>query len=108
MEDDMPDVPLGERVHMALIAAAKAKSEAQRAERLAKRVFSQLVISGDGAVSQREHAARAHINYISAEDAWITAQTEANLAGAEADALQLRFAEWQSINATTRVEMGLR
>jgi len=99
---------IGEQCHAALIAAAEAKSEALKLERLAKRVFSQLVVSMTGPISQREHAARADIKYISAEDAYITAQTAENIARAHADSAQIRYEIWRTNAATSRAEMNLR
>lgn len=102
------NVSIADRCSDALLRAAEAQSEADRLERLAKRVFAQLVIAGDGAVSKREYDARANVRYIAVEDEMIAAQTAANLARAEADGLELRFKEWQSRNSTARAEMQLR
>ena len=99
---------LAEQTADALVRAAEAKAIADKLERLTKRVYSQLVISGEGSVAHREHAARCHPKYISIEDEWVSANTVANVAKAEADGLELQFKEWQSRNATNRAEMGLR
>jgi trehalose-6-phosphatase len=100
---------LGERVHDALVKAAEAKSEADRAEKLAKRIFSQLVIDLPGSsVASKEHAARTHPTYVKYEDEAIQRATAANIAKAEADGLDIRFKEWQSKHATERAEMNLR
>ena len=99
---------IGEQCHAALIAAAEASSEALRLKSLAKRVFSQLVINAEGPISLREHAARADIKYIAAEDAYITAQTAENIARAHADSAQIAYEIWRTNAATSRAEMNLR
>lgn len=99
---------IAERYHQAMTKWAHAKSEADRLERYSKRVFSQLVIQGEGAVSHREHWARQHAAFISAEDSLVKAQTEANLAYAEAEGLKTLFEEWRTQAATNRAEMNLR
>jgi hypothetical protein len=102
------DRDIAHKCTMAMVAAGKAKSDAGRLERIAKRVFSQLVITGSGSVALREHEARCHERYIAAEDAYIEAQTMANVLGAEAEGLQLQFEYFRTVSATARAEMQLR
>ena len=103
------NLPLGEQVHIALVAAAKSASEALRLEKLAKRVMAQLMIlSDEKSVGMREATARADFKYTNAEDAWIQAETTANIHKAEADGLKIRWETWRTEQANTRAEMQLR
>lgn len=92
----------------AMKAAAEAKSDAERLERMAKRVYSQLIISGQGSVAYREHAARCDQKYIDAENVYVAAQTRANVLGAEADGLRLQFEYFRTVSADRRAEMQMR
>lgn len=103
------NLPLGEQVHNALVAAAKVQSEALRLEKLAKRVMAQLMIASDEkSAGMREAAARSDLKYTAVEDAWIQAETDANIAKAEADGLKIRWESWRTEAANTRAEMNLR
>ena len=104
----MSNLPLSQQCADALEDSARAESEAIRLEKLAKRVFSQLVINSEGSVNIREHLARAHLKYTEAEDAYITAQTAANLARAKSDGLRLRFEAWRTEESSERARMNLR
>lgn len=100
--------PLGELCHDAMLAHAKAQSEAMRLERLRKRKFAELFLRTEGSVAQREALARTNPAYVEAENAWVQAESAANLAKAEAEGLRLRFEAWRTAQATTRAEMNLR
>lgn len=103
------DRSLGQRCHDALLRAARAKSEAERLAKLAKRVLAQCFIHAVGrSAAERDAIARNDVQYIRVEDALIEAETAANLARAEADGLELRFEEWRTTQATARAEMNLR
>lgn len=100
---------LGEQCHDALVAAAKSGSEARRLKKLSERVLAQITLSMDGkSHAERETKARCDMKYIAAEDAYLEAERTANLEGAEADGLKVRFEEWRTNQATTRAEMNLR
>lgn len=100
---------LGEQCHDALLKAAETGSEAKRLKKLSERVLAQLTLAQDGkSHAEREVKARCDMRYIAAEDASITAETDANKARAEADGLHVRFSEWQTLESTRRAEMHLR
>lgn len=100
----------GENAADAIMEAARAKTEASRARKLAERVYDRVLLSITDAknIAEREARARTHDKYIGAEDAAIELESAAVLAKASADAAELLFAEWQSRNATARAEMQLR
>ncbi len=102
---------IGERCHDALVKAANAKSLAERRDKMRKRKRAHLAVGyrkqGASAAMALEEA-RDDPLYHEAEDEWFTAMEAANLARAEAEGLEIRFKEWQAINATTRAEMNLR
>lgn len=107
--DNGSNLPLGERTHRALVHAARLKSEADKLEKLAKRVLAQIVIHAEGkSHAEREAHARIDPKYIAAEDAAITAATEANVARANADGMQIKFEAWRTEQSTRRAEMQLR
>jgi hypothetical protein len=100
---------LGERVHDALVEAAKAKNDAFRLERKYKRTLKAHIIITDGkSFGERETKAAVDPAVQEAEKEWIAAQLMANTAQAEAEGLQVRFEEWRSLNATHRAEISLR
>lgn len=100
---------LGERCHDALLKAAETGSEARRLKKLSERVLAQITLVQDGkSHAEREAKARCDMRFIAAEDAYVTAETAANIARAEADGLQVRFSEWQTLESTRRAEMQLR
>jgi hypothetical protein len=100
---------LGERVHDALVEAAKAKNDAFRLERKYKRTLkAHIVISEGKSFGERETKASVNPTVQEAEDAWIAAELIANTTRAEADGLQVRFEEYRTREATARAEMTLR
>lgn len=103
------NLPLGEQVHDALVAAAQRQSEALRLEKLAKRVMAQLmIVSDEKSAGMREAAARSDLKYTVAEDAWIQAETAANIAKAGAEGLKIRWESWRTEQANERAAMTLR
>ena len=99
---------LGQKYEAALLKAAEAKSQALKAEKLSKRVYSACFLESSGSVAQREHEARTHAKFIAVEDDWITKEHAANLAQAEADALHIHFETYRTQEASRRAEMNLR
>lgn len=100
---------LGERCHEAIVEAAKRKTEALRLRKLAERTYDRVFLSSEGKnIAEREAKARVHVSYLSADDAALEAESEAIVAKAEADGMQVRFEEWRSRQATDRAEMQLR
>lgn len=100
---------LGERCHDALVIAAQTESEARRLKKLSERVLAQITLMQDGkSHAERETKARCEVKFIAAEDAYLEAETRANVTKAEADGLRIRFEEWRTHQATTRAEMNLR
>ncbi len=100
---------LGQKYHDALIRAAEAKNEALRAERMKKRIFAQVILRVEGKNAQeREAQAITHSEYQRFEDAWVEAETKANVAKAEADGLAVMFEAWRTQQATARAEMQIR
>ena len=97
-----------ERIRLSLAQAAQDKSEADRLEAMSKRIYAQLIVNSEGSVSFREYLARQHDRYVAIEDQLLEAKTRANLSKAHADALQLAFEEWRSIQSTAREEMKLK
>lgn len=97
-----------DRYGAALVDAAQARNEALRTERLYKRVVAQCLLAADGKnATEKDAAARTHIKAVSAEDAWVEAETAFNLARAKADALQVRWETWRTEQANRRQEMKL-
>lgn len=100
---------LGEQCHDAMLLSAQSESDARRAKKLAERVLAQITLAMDGkSHAERETKARCEMKYIAAEDAYLEAETRANVQKAEADGLRIRFEEWRTNQATTRAEMNLR
>jgi hypothetical protein len=102
---------MAEMIRLELENAAQAKSDAERMDALRKRIFSQLVVAhtADGtSVNKAEHMARANERYVQAEDNALDAQTRANVSGAKAEGLRLKWETWRTRNATKRAEMNLK
>lgn len=100
---------LGQKYHDALIRAANAKNEALAAERLKKRVYAQCFLQVEGKnAAEREAKSITHAEYQRFEEQWIEAETRANLAKAEAEALAVKFEAWRTDQATRRAEMQIR
>lgn len=99
---------LAEQYQEALMLCVSQENEALRLDKLRKRILSELVIRIGGAIGKAEHEARADHRYREAEDNWVRAQSDANLARAKVDGLRLRFEEWRTRAATERAEMNLR
>lgn len=105
---DHSNETLARQIEAALLDAARAKSEADRLERMAKRKLAELRLRADGkSADDREAWARTHTHYVDAENQYIEAASKANLARARADGLQIRFDEWRTEQATKRAEMNL-
>ena len=86
---------------------AQAKSAALGQERKQKRVFREIFLRMDGNIEERKAKAHNSPAYTQVEDDWVAAESAANLASAELDALRIVFDEWRTIQATKRAEMGL-
>lgn len=106
----MPDErSLGQLCHDSLVYAARLKTDALRARKLADRILDRILLTTDGkSIPEREARARTHMEYITADDAAIEAESAAIVARAKADGLQVRFEEFRTNAATTRAEMTLR
>lgn len=107
MNDAGSNLPLGERVHRALVEAGERKVEAMRARKLAERVYDRIFLEQEGSVPVKEARTRTHERYISVDDAAIEAEHKAIVAKAHADGLSVRFEQWRTEQATTRAEMQL-
>ncbi len=105
---DMDNRPLSAQIEDALKIVAKRKSAELRAERKMKRIFRSLYLRQSGSVAEREAKAGTDPLYEKAEDEFVDAADRSNLAKAHADALQIKFEEWRTENATRRAEMNLR
>lgn len=103
-----PILELGQKFEQAIIKAAELTSDALRLEKLAKRVYAACYLSSEGTVAEREARARTSMKFIEAEDAWLTAQHDANIGEAQADALKVRYESWRTTEATKRAEMQIR
>jgi len=98
----------GEKYETALMEAAETKSEALRLERLAKRFYAACYLAAAGTIAEREAKARTNPEFEKAEKEWIEAEHRANIAGAKAEAMKLRFEVWRTNEATERAKMNLR
>lgn len=104
-----PNSDLSEDYRLAVTEWARLDGEARRKDALRKRIFSQLIISADAkSVAMAENIARTDLRYETAEADAINAETAANIAKAECDAIKIRFEIWRTMNATARAEMGMR
>ena len=100
---------LGELSQDAPVHPARLKVEAMKARKQADRVFDRLVLESTGSsVSSREAEARSHPSYVGMDDIALEAESQAIVAKAKADGVQIRFEEWRTNQATTRAEMTLR
>lgn len=97
----------GQQVHDALLYAAEKKNDALQADKIAKRVFSEVFLRHSGSIEERKHIAGMNEAYLKHDDTALLAESAHNLAKAEADGLECRFKEWQANNANRRAEMGL-
>lgn len=99
-----------EQAHDAILEAARAKTEALRARKLAERVYDRILLSVTDAknVAEREAKTRTHERFIVAEDAALEAESAAILAKAAADGTNILFEAWRSRQATDRAEMTMR
>ena len=88
-------------------AFAHAEADAMRAEKKAKRIYSQLIISMSGSINQREHEARTMDAFVEAEEAAIDAATKANVLKGELESMRISWETWRSLNAQRRAEMKL-
>lgn len=104
-----PNSDLAEDYRIAAEQWARLDGEARRKDALRKRIFSQLIIGADAkSVSMAENIARIDLRYENAEADAINAETAANIAKADCDAIKIRFDVWRTMNATARAEMGMR
>lgn len=99
---------LGDKYATALLDAADKKSEALKLERLAKRFYAACYLSAVGTVPEREAKARTNPEFERAEQEWITAEHEANIAEAKVEAMKVKWESWRTLESTKRAEMSLR
>ncbi len=97
---------LGEQCHDAMLGLAALKNEVERLTALLERKLDQHYIAAEGTVEERKTKAR--LATATDKDALTAARTEANMARADVDGLEIRFKEWQGINSNARAEMNLR
>lgn len=102
------DFELGQRYGQQLHETARLKADALVAERLQKRIFSACFLDAEGTVANREHLARTHAKFISAEDDWLQKQRAADLAEAVAEAMRARMEIWRTKESSRRAEMQIR
>ena len=98
----------GIKYEAALLEAAETKSEALRLDRLSKRFYAACYLSASGTIAEREAKARTNPEFQKVEEQWLVAEQQANLAGAKAEAMKLRFEVWRTTEATERAKMNLR
>lgn len=96
-----------EAFRLKAVNLAEAEGDAMRAEKKAKRVFSQVVISAGESVAKGEHMARIAEPFTQAEDEMIEKQTRANVLKAELESMRISWETWRSISANKRAEMRL-
>ena len=99
---------LGSKYENALLDAAMKKSEALRLERMTKRIYSAIYLEATGTIDERKAKALVNEKYKEAEDEWLDAEREANIAQAKADACEVAFETWRTQESTKRAEMTLR
>ena len=87
---------------------ARTDGEARKLEKMEKIIFSEIVNQSEGAISAREHAARANPAYKDASQAAIGARTRANLLKAELEGMEMAWETWRTLNATKRAEMRVQ
>ena len=92
-------------------AAAEARAEAERLEKILKHkhavLFTEFRNAGKG-VAESEKLAMATETYASAMNKWAAANGAYRLAEAEAETKRLAFEAWRTENATERAKMQLR
>lgn len=105
----MSNQTLGQQYYDACVKAAEKKNDAFRLKKLMERTLAECMIrSGEKTDSKQKNKALLNQLYIDAESNYIVAQSQANVAQAEADGLEVMFKCWQSEQATTREEMKIR
>ena len=103
------DNDIAEQFRLSCEEWARLDGEARRKDALRKRIFAQLVIAADAkSVAMAENLARVDPRYEMAEADSINAETAANIAKADMEAVRIRFEVWRTRNANARAEMNLR
>ena len=88
---------------------AQLDGEARMLEKFEKVLLSELVNqSNESSVAKAEHFARRHIKYKDHIEKMVEARTNANIAKAEWEAIQMKFESWRTLESTKRAEMNLR
>lgn len=107
--DALSNQSIGQRFYDACVRAAEKKNDAFKLKKFMERTLAECMIrSGEKTDSKQKNKALLNQLYIDAESNYIMAQSQANIAQAEADGLECMFKSWQSENATRRAEMGLK
>lgn len=102
------DNDISELFRLSAVKWAEADGEARTKDAFRKRVFAQLVIAANTSVAAGENQARVDRRYEVAEADAINAETAANIAKAEMEAIKIKIEVWRTRMATQRAEMGLK
>jgi len=98
----------GRVAHDAIIEAAEAKNKHLIKEKVAKRVFAECYLRAEGGnMEERKANALLEESYTDASREELKAASAYNLAKAKADAAEVLWEEWRTIEATKRAEMGM-
>lgn len=103
-----PDNDISELFRLSAIKWAEADGEARTKDAFRKRVFAQLVIAANTSVAAGENQARIDRRYEVAEAEAINAETAANIAKAEMEAIRVKIDIYRTRAATRRAEMMLK
>jgi uncharacterized coiled-coil DUF342 family protein len=102
------NLPISEQYRLASLKWVRANAAADLLEETKSAVLSQKMAAlGDIPVSHAERAVKASSDWQEHIEKIVDARREANELKVEADFLRMRFYEWQSEEATRRVEARL-
>jgi|TARA_R110001606_G_scaffold396461_1_gene570623 hypothetical protein len=88
---------------------AQLDGEARMLEKFEKILLSELVNqANESSIAKAEHFARRHNTYKDHVTKMVLARTDANVAKAEWEAIQMKFESWRTLESTKRAEMNLR
>jgi len=88
------------------VKAAEAKAEADRLERMYRRIRATILIGMEGrSADEREARARTDPRAVEAEDAWLDANREREVSFARRDAMRVVWECYRTLEASRRAEL---